>query len=85
MDGKKIWPVDNKYLTVLEETITINLFFEINKGDVVYFELWDHDKLSANDLLGKLSFEANAHGHFIADFIKTGKDGSKYGLEWEIG
>ena len=85
MNGEKVWPVQNKYKTIKEEVTDLGVTFEINKGDSINFELWDHDTLSSNDLLGKLVVEATAHGHFSSDFIKTGNDSSKYALEWEIG
>lgn len=85
MNGDKVWPAKDKYLTVLEETTSLNVSFDIEKGDSFDFELWDHDTLSRNDLLGKLSIVANSHGKFINDFGKTGEDNSRYGLEWEIG
>ena len=85
MNGNKIWPVKEKYLTVTDETTAIDLSFEINKGDLLKFELWDFDLLSRNDLLGILTVEANAHGHYVNDFEKAGNDSSKYALEWELG
>ena len=84
-EGKKIWPVDAKYTMAKDEITPIGLEFIIQKGDVISYELWDHDKLSANDHLGSLTIHAEAHGHYANDFIKRGKDQSKYGLEWELG
>lgn len=84
-DGKKVWPADAKYVVASEENTPVGLEFIINKGDVISYELWDYDNLSANDYLGKLIFRADAHGHFINDFVKRGNDQSKYALEWELG
>ena len=84
-EGKKFWPVDAKYVVAKEETTPINLEFIIEKGDIISYELWDHDKLSANDHLGSLILTAEAHGHFQNEFSKQGNDQSKYALEWEIG
>ncbi len=84
-EGKKIWPVDEKYITTNKESVAIGLEFTITKGDSISYELWDHDLLSANDHLGSLLITAEAHGQFINDFAKQGKDQSKYALEWEIG
>jgi len=85
MNGNKIWPVEDKYQTITTENTTLDLAFEINKGDILKFELWDFDQLSRNDLLGLLNIEASAHGHYLTDFVKTGTDHSKYALEWELG
>ena len=85
MNGEKVWPMSEKYLTINQEETALNLEFQITKGDKFKIELWDFDVLSANDLLGTLNMEATSHGHFVADFHKTGSDTSKYGLEWEIG
>ena len=83
--GKKIWPTDNKYRNINVESTQIELVMIIQKGDRITIELWDHDKLSANDHLGDLTIQADAHGHFVNEFMKKGKDKSKYALEWEIG
>lgn len=85
MDGKRIWPIDAKFKTVKAGEILLDIHIEIQKGDIIDFELWDHDTLSPNDLLGKITLKADAHGHFTNDFVKTGSDKSKYALEWEIG
>ena len=84
-NGQKIWPVDAKYSATKEESTSINLDLNIQKGDTMDIELWDYDLLSANDHLGSLTIHAEAHGHYTNDFIKRGKDQSKYGLEWEVG
>ena len=84
-DGKKIWPADKKYLTITEEETPIGVDFDIEKGDNIPIDIWDHDKLSTNDHLGSLIIKADSHGQFVLDFTKTGQDGSRYGLEWEIG
>lgn len=84
-EGKKIWPVEAKYTVAREESTPVGLEFIIQKGDVISYELWDHDKLSANDYLGSLTIIADAHGHYVNEFDKPGNDQSKYALEWELG
>ena len=84
MDGEKIWPDPEKYMTIVDEDTPIDLEFIISKGDSFDLELWDYDLLSANDLLGKISIQATSHGHFLTDFHKTASDESKYALEWEV-
>lgn len=84
-NGAKIWPTDAKYKHIGTESNAIDLEMLIQKGDSIPIELWDHDKLSANDHLGDLTIQADAHGHFVNEFTKKGKDKSKYSLEWEIG
>ena len=84
-EGKKIWPISAKYEVASAETTPIGLEFIIQKGDIIVYELWDHDKLSTNDHLGNLTITADAHGHYIKEFSKSGKDKSKYALEWELG
>ena len=85
LNGNKVWPENQKYLTVLEETTALNVEIEITKGDMLSFQLWDFDVLSANDLLGSLDINADRHGSYNIDFSKEGKDKSKYALEFEIG
>jgi len=84
-EGKRIWPTDAGYLNIKEEETRVDIEFSIEKGDRISVELWDHDKFSANDHLGSLVIEADAHGQFVNEFLKEGKDQSKYALEWEIG
>lgn len=84
-NGHKIWPVAEKYIVPKEESISVNLELNIQKGDSMDIEIWDYDLLSANDHLGSLTIHAEAHGHYVNDFVKRGVDQSKYGLEWELG
>ena len=84
-EGKKIWPIDAKFIVASEENTPIDLEFIIQKGDVISYELWDHDRLSANDHLGDITIHADAHGQYINEFTKPGNDQSKYALEWELG
>lgn len=84
-DGKKIWPIETKYVVANEEKTPIGLEFIIQKGDVLSYELWDYDRLSANDHLGSITISADAHGHYVNEFSKPGNDQSRYALEWELG
>lgn len=84
-EGKKIWPVEEKFKTINAEETKLNIEFEVEKGAKMPIELWDYDVLSANDHLGDLTIVADAHGKYEVDFHKTGKDKSKYALEFEIG
>ena len=84
-DGKKIWPTDAGYMHIDSENTPIGLDYVIQKGDRINIELWDHDKLSANDHLGNLTIKADAHGNYVNEFTKQGSDQSKYALQWEIG
>jgi len=84
-NGKKIWPTDAKYKNISVETTSLKLDFSIEKGGTMKIELWDFDTFSANDHLGDLTIEAEAHGNYKNDFTKVGKDKSRYALEWEIG
>jgi hypothetical protein len=83
--GKKIWPTDQKFMHVTGEETLVGLDYKIQKGESIAIELWDHDMLSANDHLGSLVIQVEAHGQFTNDFIKQGTDQSKYALEWEVG
>lgn len=85
LNGERIWPINEKYRTVTEQVTKLDLPFEINKGDILDIELWDYDAVSRNDLLGKITLEASAHGKYKNDFTKTGSDPSKYALEYELG
>ena len=84
-NGNKIWPTDAKYVHIEGENTPVKVEFTIQKGDSMLIELWDYDLLSANDHLGDLTIQADAHGSYAIEFTKKGKDQSKYALEWEIG
>ncbi|MEN8248462.1 MAG: hypothetical protein ABFS32_05985 [Bacteroidota bacterium] len=84
-EGKRIWPTDKKYKTITEEITPLKLEFDVEKGAKMPIDIWDYDVLSANDHLGSLTITADAHGQYEVDFRKTGKDKSKYALEFEIG
>jgi hypothetical protein len=85
LNGQRIWPKEEKYKTIVDKETALDFAMEINKGDSLELELWDYDVLSRNDLLGKLTLVASAHGKYLVDFVKTGPDKSKYGLEYELG
>ena len=82
--GNRIWPLDSRFYHITNETTPVNIEFPVVKGDRLTIELWEFDVLSANDHLGNLTIIADAHGHYTNEFTKTGKDRSKYALEWEI-
>ncbi len=82
--GERIWPATTRYYHINSGTVPVNLEVPITKGDSYTIELWEFDVLSANDHLGNLTIIADAHGHYTNEFTKTGKDRSKYALEWEI-
>ena len=84
-NGQKIWPTDAKYIQMSGDGAPVSIEMVIKKGDKIPIELWDYDKFSANDHLGELIIQADAHGHFVNEFTKKGKDNSKYALEWELG
>lgn len=84
-DGKKVWPVDAKYLLIGEENTLVGLEIILRKGGSLEIEICDYDLLSADDHLGSLTLYAEAHGTYVKDFTKLGKDQSKYELEGEIG
>lgn len=84
-NGKKIWPIDAKYVQISGESAEVNLEMIIQKGDKIPIEIWDYDNFSANDHLGDLIIQADAHGQFVNEFTKKGKDKSRYALEWELG
>jgi len=83
--GKRIWPEKENYKTITVENTKLGLEYGIEKGGEMHIELWDYDTFSANDHLGEIIIPAEKHGHYKNDFVKVGKDKSRYALEWEIG
>ena len=88
-NGKKIWPKNKKMKHVLMDS-AIDLSVElkqIKKGQSVTIELWDHDWLTPDDLLGTFTFSVDeVSGPFTTDMVRNESetDKAKYTLEWEI-
>lgn len=86
---KKIWPPKKKFKKIMMDTTTeLEVAIPaIQEGQEITIELWDHDWLSRNDLLGAFHFVVEGvGGPFTTDMTlnKRETDKAKYTLEWEV-
>ena len=88
-NGKRLWP-ENKYSVSIAQDKSVDLNVSIDHiadGQEILLELWEHDTLSANDLLGRFIVLADKPGGpFKTDIIKNPyeKEKVKYTLQWKL-
>ena len=88
-NGKKIWPKNKRMKHIMMDTsVELNVEIKgVKKDQEVVIELWDHDWLSTNDLLGTFKFIIEGvSGPFTTDMKRNRDetDKAKYTLEWEV-
>lgn len=85
---KRIWPLDKKHEDVRANTkhdLGIDLI-DLSRGEEIAIEVWDHDVMSANDLLGTACLTPDkAGGPFMVDMKpKNKKDTARYSIVWQV-
>lgn len=83
--GEKIWP-ETSYVSIdNEQKLAIKFSFE-HPDDIMELELWDHDYLSANDLLGTFIMDVTEPGGpYQTDMMRAdAKSMASYTLHWEV-
>ena len=85
---KKIWPLDKKHEDVRANTkhdLSIDLT-GLTPGEPIAIEVWDHDVMSPNDLLGTALFTPDeAGGPFMVDMKPAHeKDTARYSIGWQV-
>lgn len=87
-DGNTIWPKDKKH-----EDVRINTRHELNveianlvPNEQTAIEVWDHDVLSPNDLLGTAYIVPDKSGGPYTVDMKPidDKEIARYSIDWEI-
>lgn len=88
LNDEKIWPRKHSFKPVKPGKTTIDVVIGGLESNVqLDLEVWDHDFLSSNDLLGKISlFIDEPGGPFTTDMIPNSMetDKAKYSIVWEI-
>jgi hypothetical protein len=88
LNSEKIWPLKHSFKPVKPGNTTIDIIISGLESNAKFdLEIWDHDFLSANDLLGKVPFLIDEPGGpFITDMIPNSlqTDKAKYSIVWEI-
>jgi len=88
LNGEKIWPRMHSYKPVKPGNTKIDVIINgLESNEQFELEIWDHDFLSSNDLLGKVPlFIDEPGGPFTTDMLPNSEetDKAKYSIVWEI-
>ncbi len=85
--GEKIAPRDTKFVRMTtNEPTPLNVEIELDKDDKwVELELWDYDRFSPNDNLGKFKLLVDEVGEgFTAELRREKESEGKYILNWSV-
>lgn len=88
MDGSQIWPVDKRHEDVPEGTTELNIDIpNVEPDQEMVIEIWDHDKLSPNDLYGHARFvpDKSGAGPYTVDMKPIDeKEIARFSIDWEV-
>ena len=88
LNGEKIWPPKQLFKPVKPGDTSVDVVIRHLSSNVqLDLEIWDHDFLSSNDLLGKIPLLVDEPGGpFTTDMIPNSMetDKAKYSIMWEI-
>ncbi|MEO9803507.1 MAG: hypothetical protein ABJF04_09685 [Reichenbachiella sp.] len=87
-NGKRIWPKDKKHEDVGVNTkhdLSVEIP-DLTPNEQVAIEVWDHDVLSPNDLLGTAYIVPDQPGGPYTVDMKPidDKETARYSIDWEI-
>ena len=83
---EKIAPKDAKFLRLSKDPLTLNVEIELdNDQKWVELELWDYDRFSPNDSLGKFKLLVDQVAEtFTAELVREKDSDGKYILNWSV-
>ena len=88
LNGKRIWPITEKYFSARTELIPIKSEITLLNFGFVDLELCDYDNWLSSSCLGifrvLIDRDTSFKNVYESDLIKRGKDFSSYSLLWEI-
>jgi len=84
--NKKIAPPDTKYITMRNGSVPLGVDIELDDNQQwVELELWDYDRFTPNDSLGKFNLLVDeVGGNFTAELKRGKSSGGKYVLHWSV-
>jgi hypothetical protein len=86
--GKKIWPVDKKHEDVAIGKYELGVDIAgLTSNEQIVLEIWDHDTLSPNDLLGTMALvpDKRGAGPYTVDMQRPREsDMARYSIAWEV-
>ena len=85
-NGEKIAPADAKFFRMTKEPMPLNITIPLDTAEQwVELELWDYDRFSANDSLGKFRLLVDQAGEgFTAELVREKASEGKYVLNWSV-
>lgn len=87
-EGKQIWPKAKRHVDVpIGSTKLMVEIPHITPNNEIVIEIWDHDKLSPNDLYGHTRFivDQSGSGPYTVDMVPlTEKEVARYSIDWEV-
>ena len=85
-NGEKIAPADAKFLRMTREPMQLNVSIPLEGSEEwVELELWDYDRFSPNDSLGKFRLLVDQAGEgFTAELVRDRASDGKYVLNWSV-
>jgi len=85
-NDKKIAPVDGKFFKMTKEPATLNIEIELDESQKwVELELWDYDRFTPNDSLGKFRLLVDqVSENFTAELVRDRHSHGKYVLNWSL-
>jgi hypothetical protein len=83
---EKIAPKDAKFLRLAKDPLTLNVEIELdNDQKWVELELWDYDRFSPDDSLGKFKLLVDQVAEtFTAELVREKDSDGKYILNWSV-
>jgi hypothetical protein len=83
---EKIWPAENKFVKMTKDPASMGIEVELNPDDKwVELELWDYDRFTPNDSLGKFNLLVDqAAENFTAELIRQKDSDARYVLNWSV-
>jgi hypothetical protein len=83
---EKIAPKDAKFLRMAKDLVALNVEIELDSDQKwVELELWDYDRFSPNDILGKFKLLVDQVAEtFTAELVREEASDGKYILNWSV-
>lgn len=83
---EKIVPNDAKFLRMAKDPVGLNVEIELDSDEKwVELELWDYDRFSPNDILGKFKLLVDQVAEtFTAELVREQDSDGKYILNWSV-
>ncbi|MEX2232171.1 MAG: hypothetical protein WD824_08425 [Cyclobacteriaceae bacterium] len=83
---KKVAPAKSKFIKMTKDPIKLNIELELLKTEKwVELELWDYDRFTPNDSLGKFKLLVDQPSeNFTAELERNKDSDARYVLNWSV-